>query len=58
VIFKEAKKFLKPQGLLLVEHGYDQSSILSELLAHEGWQDIQIHFDLAGIARALSAKLR
>ncbi len=58
VIFKEAKKFLSTQGLLLVEHGYDQSSVLFELLKSEDYQDIQIHFDLAGIARALSAKLR
>ncbi|MEO0048527.1 MAG: hypothetical protein RLZZ410_1486 [Pseudomonadota bacterium] len=57
VIFKEAKKYLSPIGLLLVEHGYDQSSTLTELLESEGYQDIQIHFDLAGIARALSAKL-
>jgi hypothetical protein len=26
-------------------------------LASEGYQDIQAHFDLAGISRALSAKL-
>jgi release factor glutamine methyltransferase len=58
VIFKEAKKFLNPHGLLSVEHGYDQSSTLFELLKNEDYQDIQIHFDLAGIARALSAKLR
>jgi release factor glutamine methyltransferase len=58
VIFKDAKKYLSPRGLLLVEHGYDQSSMLTELLKSEGYQDIQTHFDLAGIARALSAKLR
>jgi release factor glutamine methyltransferase len=58
VIFKEAKQYLSSQGLLLVEHGYDQSSTLTDLLKSNGYQDIQIHFDLAGIARALSAKLR
>jgi release factor glutamine methyltransferase len=56
-IFNQAKAFLAPQGLLLVEHGYDQSETLQQLLALEGYQDIQVHFDLAGISRALSAKL-
>ncbi|TXI12951.1 MAG: peptide chain release factor N(5)-glutamine methyltransferase [Polynucleobacter sp.] len=56
-IFKESPSFLKPGGLLIVEHGYDQSEVLSQLLKNAGFIDIQIHFDLAGIARALSAKL-
>ncbi len=57
IIFKESPSFLKPGGLLIVEHGYDQSEVLSQLLKNAGFIDIQIHFDLAGIARALSAKL-
>ncbi len=57
IIFNQAKAHLAPNGLLLVEHGYDQSETLKHLLALEGYQDIQVHFDLAGISRALSAKL-
>ena len=57
IIFNQAKVHLAPNGLLLVEHGYDQSETLKQLLASEGYQDIQVHFDLAGISRALSAKL-
>jgi release factor glutamine methyltransferase len=57
IIFNQAKAHLAPNGLLLVEHGYDQSETLQQLLALEGYQDIQVHFDLAGISRALSAKL-
>jgi release factor glutamine methyltransferase len=57
IIFKESPSFLKPGGQLIVEHGYDQSEELSQLLKNAGFIDIQIHFDLAGIARALSAKL-
>jgi release factor glutamine methyltransferase len=57
IIFNQAKAHLVPNGLLLVEHGYDQSETLQQLLASEGYQDIQVHFDLAGISRALSAKL-
>lgn len=57
IIFKKSPSFLKPGGLLIVEHGYDQSEELSQLLKNAGFIDIQIHFDLAGIARALSAKL-
>jgi release factor glutamine methyltransferase len=57
IIFNQAKAHLAPNGLLLVEHGYDQSETLKQLLALEGYQNIQVHFDLAGISRALSAKL-
>jgi release factor glutamine methyltransferase len=57
IIFNESPSFLKPGGMLIVEHGYDQSEQLSQLLKKTGFIDIQIHFDLAGIARALSAKL-
>ena len=57
IIFNQAKAHLKPKGLLLVEHGYDQSQILKQLLELERYEDIQTHFDLAGISRALSAKL-
>jgi release factor glutamine methyltransferase len=57
IIFNQAKAHLAPNGLLLVEHGYDQSEALKKLLALEGYRDIQVHFDLAGISRALSAKL-
>ena len=57
IIFNQAKAHLAPKGLLLVEHGYDQSQILKQLLELEGYEDIQTHFDLAGISRALSAKL-
>jgi release factor glutamine methyltransferase len=58
IIFNQAKAHLAPNGLLLVEHGYDQSDALKQLLETEGYQEIQVHFDLAGISRALSAKLR
>lgn len=57
LIFNQAKASLTPNGLLLVEHGYDQSEQLKQLLELEGYKDIQIHLDLAGISRALSAKL-
>ena len=57
IIFNQSKAHLAPKGLLLVEHGYDQSPILKQLLGLEGYEDIQTHFDLAGISRALSAKL-
>jgi release factor glutamine methyltransferase len=57
IIFNQSKAHLAPRGLLLVEHGYDQSQILKQLLELEGYEDIQTHFDLAGISRALSAKL-
>lgn len=56
-IFNQAKSFLNDNGMLIVEHGYDQSEKVSKLLQDLSYSNIQIHYDLAGIARAVSAKL-
>jgi release factor glutamine methyltransferase len=56
-IFNQAKAFLNHNGMLIVEHGYDQSEKVLELLQKLSYSNIQIHYDLAGIARAASAKL-
>ena len=56
-IIKVAKNYLSSQGLIALEHGYDQSIAVTDLLKDQGWMAIQIHHDLAGIPRAASAKL-
>ena len=54
-IFKEAATFLNTDGLILVEHGFDQSKEVCELLQEQNYVNIKAHQDLAGIWRAASA---
>lgn len=50
-IIEQAPAHLQPGGWLLLEHGYDQSDRVRELLAVRGFQQVQSRLDLAGIAR-------
>jgi release factor glutamine methyltransferase len=54
-IFKEAAAFLNTDGLILVEHGFDQSKQVCQLLQEQNYINIKAHQDLAGIWRAASA---
>ncbi len=47
----EAKRVLKPGGILALELGFGQSEAVSELAAE--WRNLQIFPDLAGIRRVL-----
>lgn len=58
LISGSAKEYLNKNGLIALEHGYNQSLAVSDLLQEHGFVDIKVHHDLAGIARAASAKLR
>jgi release factor glutamine methyltransferase len=48
--------YLKPGGLLAVEHGFDQSPAVLEHLALAGFLDITPHRDLAGHWRVASGR--
>lgn len=50
-IIAGAARHLPPQGWLLMEHGYDQSQAVRELLAQAGFSEVQSWADLAGIER-------
>ena len=54
-IFKEAPAYLAADGFILVEHGFDQSKQVRELLQEQNFINIKAHQDLAGIWRAASA---
>lgn len=54
-IINQAKDKLKVGGLLVVEHGYDQSEAVQELLQQNGYKNITPYKDLAGMYRAVSA---
>ena len=47
---------LNPKGLIAVEHGFDQSDTVVELMRSTGLGDIQTHLDLAGHRRVVSGR--
>ncbi|NYE62900.1 release factor glutamine methyltransferase [Duganella sp. 1224] len=50
-IIAGAPRHLKPQGWLLMEHGYDQAGAVRALLNAAGYHEVQSWRDLAGIER-------
>ena len=50
-IIAQAGAHLHPGGWLLLEHGYDQSAQVRELLREGGFTHVQSRLDLAGIER-------
>jgi release factor glutamine methyltransferase len=52
-----APRHLRPQGWLLMEHGYDQSAAVRALLADAGYAEVQSWCDLAGIERVSGGRL-
>ena len=50
-IIDGAAHYLKAQGWLLLEHGYDQAAAVRDLLRRQGFTQVQSWHDLAGIAR-------
>ena len=57
-IIAGADQYLKPGGLIAVEHGFDQSEAVVGLMKESGLIDIQVHLDLAGHCRAASGRKR
>jgi len=55
VIAAEAGNWLRPDGRVLVEIGYDQGETVSALFLAAGFQDVAVHKDLAGLDRVVSA---
>ena len=50
-IIAQAPGHLQPGGWLLLEHGYDQSAKVCELLVQQGFGQVQSRLDLAGMTR-------
>ena len=51
LIIAQARAHLQPGGCLLLEHGYDQSAAVRELLGAACFEDVQSRKDLNGIER-------
>jgi release factor glutamine methyltransferase len=56
-IIGKAPKYLKRGGMIALEHGYNQSEPICDLLKQYEFHGITAHQDLAGIPRAVTAKL-
>ena len=57
IIIDGAATYLKPEGWLLMEHGYDQAEAVRALLAQHGFSEVQSWLDLAGIERVSGGML-
>ena len=55
-IIAGAQSHLNPNGLLAVEHGFDQSEAVVALMTSAGFHDIQAHLDLGGHYRVASGR--
>ncbi len=55
-ILRQAALALKPEGLLLLEHGWQQGAEIRTLLRAGGWCGILTSRDLAGLERATGAR--
>jgi len=55
-IVSAARLHLEPGGVLLLEHGYDQTDVLATLLSTQGYRHITHHRDLQGHRRATMAR--
>lgn len=52
-IAKESPRFLKSGGMLLLETGYDQGESVPQLLREQGFREIEVIRDLAGLDRVV-----
>jgi release factor glutamine methyltransferase len=57
VLFGDAKRYLTPNGIILVEFGIGQSVDITDIASAAGWHDISVYQDLSGIERVLQANL-
>lgn len=57
-IAAQAKRYLKPEGWLLFEIGYDQAAEVEEIMRKSGYGQIQVKKDLAGLDRVVSGKMK
>jgi len=55
IIASQAGAYLKPNGALVFEIGYDQGQSVPEILRRHNFKDINVFNDLAGLARIVTA---
>jgi len=57
ILVNQAGAYLKPGGMLYLEIGYNQGEAVSELLKENGFLDVQVKKDLAGLNRVCFGRL-
>ncbi len=55
-IIEQAPFYLKNQGFLIVEHGFDQAEAVKKLLLENDFTDVEVHRDLGGNFRFTVAR--
>ena len=55
-ILAQAGDYLKPEGLLAFEIGYDQGEAVSSLMKARGYTQVQVIKDLAGLDRVVTGR--
>lgn len=55
-LISQARSFLKPGGLMVLELGHNSLPAVQPLLENSGWTNIAVTNDLAGIPRVLSTE--
>lgn len=58
MIIEQAPTYLKPNGHLFLEHGYQQGKAVRALFLSPHWQQVHTHRDLAGNERITRASLK
>lgn len=53
----QAKQHLKPGGILLLEHGFDQAGEMRRIFENLGYSDIDTYQDLAGLDRVTGGRV-
>jgi release factor glutamine methyltransferase len=56
-IIQTAPQYLAPQGWLILEHGWKQSSYVRDLLVRSGFAHVRSHADLAGHERVTEGQI-
>jgi len=56
IITAQTKNYLKPNGYLVIEHGFDQTDAVMQLFESTGFTDVMSHRDLADIPRFVTGK--
>ena len=54
ILAREGKRFLNEGGRLYVEIGFDQAEAVKEIFGAQGFLDIQVYKDLAGLDRVVA----
>lgn len=54
ILAREGKRFLNEGGRLYVEIGFDQAEAVKEIFGAQGFWDIQVYKDLAGLDRVVA----